>query len=130
MSWFIVVIALVGVFLNARGKWQGFLFWLVSNAFWFRHNIIIAEYAQAALFGIFWFLSLYGISQWQRKHKAVERQLFKAVRGTRQLSSKQMKKLLRQNVSMSSFIRTLPNKRLKTKVPKRKGKNHGKKSRN
>lgn len=118
MTWFVVAIALVGVFLNARGKWQGFLFWLISNAFWCHHNIIIDEYAQAALFGIFWFLSLYGISQWQRKHKAVERQFSKAIRETREFSSKQMEKLLRENMGMRSFISTLPNKKLKIRVSK------------
>lgn len=126
MSWFIVAIALVGVFLNTRGKWQGFLFWLISNAFWCRHNIIIGEYAQAVLFGIFWFLSLYGISQWQRKHKAVERQLSAAVRETRELGSKQMERLLRENTGMRLFISTLPNKKLKMKAKKQKGQNDGK----
>jgi len=67
MSWLIVVIALVGIVLNVRRKWQGFLFWLISNAWWFWHNLVIGEYAQAVLFFVFWVLSVYGICNWKRK---------------------------------------------------------------
>lgn len=67
MNWLIVVIALVGIVLNVRRKWQGFLFWLVSNAWWCVHNIAIGEYAQAVLFFVFWVLSVYGIHNWKRK---------------------------------------------------------------
>lgn len=66
MSWLIAVIAIIGVVLNARGKWHGFLFWLISNAWWCRHNIIIAEYAQAVVFGVFFVTSLYGIYHWRK----------------------------------------------------------------
>ena len=67
MNWFITLIALAGVVLNVRRKWQGFLFWLISNAWWFGHNLKIGEYAQAVLFGFFWGLSIYGIYSWKRK---------------------------------------------------------------
>ena len=69
MTWLIVTIALVGIFLNARGKWQGFLFWLISNAYWCWHNLTIGEYAQAVLFAGFFFLSAYGISLWRKPQK-------------------------------------------------------------
>ncbi|NIS54465.1 MAG: nicotinamide mononucleotide transporter [Phycisphaerae bacterium] len=67
MNWFIAAIALMGVYLNTRCKWQGFLLWLISNAWWCCHNVSIGEYAQAMLFGAYWFLSLYGIFNWKRK---------------------------------------------------------------
>lgn len=63
----IAVLALLGVYLNARRKWQGFLFWLVSNAWWCWHNVTIGEYPQAVLFAIFWLVTLYGIYQWRKK---------------------------------------------------------------
>jgi nicotinamide riboside transporter PnuC len=65
MQWLITTIALAGVVLNARGKWQGFLFWLVSNAYWTWHNATIGEYAQAALLSVFWLLALYGLAYWR-----------------------------------------------------------------
>jgi len=67
MTWFITVITLAGVFLNARGKWQGFCCWLVSNTYWCWHNIQVGEYAQASLFGVFWMMSLYGIWRWLKQ---------------------------------------------------------------
>ncbi len=70
MQWLIVVAALIGAMLNARGKWQGFVFWLVSNAFWAIHNIRIGEYAQASLYGAFWLLAAYGAIHWRSEHAA------------------------------------------------------------
>lgn len=67
MTWWIAIIALMGVFLNARGKWQGFCLWLLSNAYWCWHNVQLGEYAQATLFGIFWALALYGIWRWRKQ---------------------------------------------------------------
>ena len=64
-----MVIALTGVFLNARGKWQGFLFWLVSNVCWCWHNIKLGEYAQAVLFAVCWVLTVYGIWCWRWRGK-------------------------------------------------------------
>ncbi|MHC4397793.1 MAG: nicotinamide mononucleotide transporter [Planctomycetota bacterium] len=61
------MIALIGVVLNVRRRWEGFLFWLISNAWWCWHNYKIGEYEQGILFGIFWLLSLYGIYSWKRK---------------------------------------------------------------
>lgn len=67
MNWFITVIALIGGYLNTKRKWQGFILWLISNAWWCCHNIIIGEYAQSTVFGLFWFLSFYGIYNWKIK---------------------------------------------------------------
>ena len=63
----IAVLALLGASLNARRKWQGYLCWIISNAWWCWHNINIGEYGQAALFGSFWLLTIYGIYNWKRK---------------------------------------------------------------
>jgi len=67
MNWIIVAIALAGVVLNVRRRWEGFLLWLISNGWWFQHNLVIGEYHQAVLFGVFWLLSVYGIYSWKRK---------------------------------------------------------------
>lgn len=71
----IVVVALLGVYLNARRKWQGFLFWLVSNAWWCWHNVTIGEHPQAVLFAIFWLVTLYGIYQWRKKSTAEAKEI-------------------------------------------------------
>ncbi len=74
MNWFVVLIALAGVVLNVRKQWQGFLLWLVSNAYWCIHNTTIGEYPQAVLYAAFWLLAVYGIYCWRlKKTKAKDR---------------------------------------------------------
>ena len=67
MNLIAMIIALGGVILNVKRKWQGFLLCLVSNGWWFWHNITIGEYCQAVLFAVFWLLSLYGIYKWRHR---------------------------------------------------------------
>ena len=68
------MIAITGVVLNVRRKWQCFLFWGVSNLWWLIHNICIGEYAQAVLFGVFFLLCLYGAIEWESRAKASKRE--------------------------------------------------------
>ena len=130
MCWIIVAIALVGVLLNARGKWQGFLFWLISNAYWCYRNLVINQYAQAFVFVIFWGMSVYGIFCWRKQQKAHQQAVGQAKTDTRARSNKQTAILLSKNYALSSFIKSLPTKyqpkRMKFKTTKQKGKNYGK----
>jgi len=64
MNWIAAAISLIGVFLNARGKWQGFCFWLLSNSYWCVYETLRGEYPQAALFAAYWILALYGLLRW------------------------------------------------------------------
>ena len=63
----IVIVALLGAFLNARKNVYGFCLWLISNGYWGIHNICIKEYAQAFLYFVFLGISIYGIYKWQGK---------------------------------------------------------------
>lgn len=76
MDWIVAVIAVVGVVLNVRKKWQCFLCWMFTNAFWFGRNILIGEHAQAATFAVFFAVSFYGLIAWRicRKEKDYIRQ--------------------------------------------------------
>jgi nicotinamide riboside transporter PnuC len=67
MQWLITVIALTGALFNARGKWQGFLFWLVSNTYWCYYNARIGEYPQAVTFAAFLCLTLHGLIHWRKR---------------------------------------------------------------
>lgn len=69
MTWIIVTIALIGTVLNAQRKWQGFLFWFVSNGYLCTYNAIIGEYAQSSLFGAYLLLTVYGIHNWKKKER-------------------------------------------------------------
>ena len=65
MEWIVAAIAVVGVILNVRKKWQCFLCWMFTNAFWFGRNINIGEYAQAVTFAVFFAVSFYGMIAWR-----------------------------------------------------------------
>lgn len=103
-GWFFAIIALTGAFLNVRGKWQGFLFWLISNAWWCWYNFNSDEYAQALLFGLFWFLSLYGIFQWRKKQANFNKKIEQAIKNTRRTKKVQLNKLLYENYMMAKYI--------------------------
>lgn len=69
MNWIIVFIAFAGVVLNIKKHWVCFLFWLISNGYWFVYNIRITEYAQASIYGVFFVLSIYGLISWRKPKK-------------------------------------------------------------
>lgn len=76
MAWIVAGIAVVGVVLNVRKKWQCFLCWMFTNAFWFGRNISIGEHAQAVTFAVFFAVSFYGMIAWRicKKEKDYIRQ--------------------------------------------------------
>jgi len=75
MNWIIVMFAITGVVLNVRRKWEGFLFWAVSNLWWLIHNICIGEYAQAVIFGVLYIFCIYGAAEWESRAKASKREI-------------------------------------------------------
>lgn len=67
MGWTCVVLALIGTVLNIQKKKMGFGFWMISNFYWFFHNIRINEYAQSILYAVFFSLAVYGYLQWEEE---------------------------------------------------------------
>ncbi|MHC4542351.1 MAG: hypothetical protein ACYS74_21630 [Planctomycetota bacterium] len=67
IQWTITAVALAGLVLNIAKRWQGYLLWCVSNAYWAYYNYQADEYAQAALFAVFWIASVAGVTVWKRK---------------------------------------------------------------
>lgn len=69
LSWIMSAIALAGTLMNAeRNKW-GFAFWLISNLYMSIRFFVIGEYAQSALFFIYFLLAIRGIFSWTKKEK-------------------------------------------------------------
>ncbi|MHC4617239.1 MAG: hypothetical protein ACYTEQ_05750 [Planctomycetota bacterium] len=66
INWCVAAIAAAGAVLNVKHRWQGFVFWLVSNSWWLLYNVCRQEYAAAALFALFLGLSAYGIISWRK----------------------------------------------------------------
>jgi len=63
----IVLLALFGAFLNARGDRNGFIFWIFTNTYLAGKNLAINEYAQGTLFLAYLGLSLYGYINWHKR---------------------------------------------------------------
>ena len=63
----IVLLALWGAYLNAKGDRNGFIFWIFTNSFLAAKNFSIHEYAQGTLFLAYLALALYGYITWHRK---------------------------------------------------------------
>jgi hypothetical protein len=67
IKWLIVAVAVAGAAANVRGRWWGFLFWLVSNGYWAVYYARAGQWAEAAAFAIFWWLSVYGVFRWRSR---------------------------------------------------------------
>ena len=81
-----LVIALVGVVLNVRKQWQGFLLWFGTNGYWAWYFWRLNEMAAALQFAAFAGLCIYGMYAWQvRKAKSPKDQdaLRRALMGSR-----------------------------------------------
>ncbi|MDD5327450.1 MAG: nicotinamide mononucleotide transporter [Phycisphaerae bacterium] len=98
------VVALAGVILNARGKWQGFLLWLISNAWWCGYNIWKGEYVQAFLFGVFWGLAFFGIFYWKTLRRVHNEQIEQAIADATKVANKQLSILLEENTKLRGLI--------------------------
>lgn len=68
MIWLMVGLAMFGAVLNAAGhpEWMAWVMtvWVVSNTGLMLHNLRIRQWAQAALFGGYLIITIYGLSQW------------------------------------------------------------------
>ena len=66
-TWFITVLSIIGVILNAQKKISGFYFWIVANFSWVLIDFHKGIYAQAALFGFYFLMCFYGIYTWRKE---------------------------------------------------------------
>lgn len=70
LSGIMSIIALIGTFMNAERNKIGFIFWLVSDLYMAVRFFIIAEYAQAILFLIYFILAIKGLFVWTKKESS------------------------------------------------------------
>ena len=121
------IVAVTGVALNAKGKWQGFIFGMISSVWWCGYNIWLGEYIQAFLFGVFCVLSFYGIFKWQYDRKKLIERHEREILTTQKRENIRLTELLDENARMGAFIAGLPyhkkaKKRLRINVPTTSGK--------
>jgi len=65
--WFNTLVAITGTILNARQVRVGFIIWMITNAVFVGFNLYMKIYPQAALFFVYFGLSLYGWINWGKK---------------------------------------------------------------
>ena len=66
MTWLIAALALLGNVLVIRQRREGFALWIVTNAWLIWHNVGIGEYGQAAMFGAYLVLAVWGWLAWTK----------------------------------------------------------------
>ncbi len=69
MSVLMSVIAFTGTIINAERSKVGFLFWLISNAYFSVRFFYIGEYSQGVLFALYFLWAIRGIYVWRKKEK-------------------------------------------------------------
>lgn len=70
MTWLLTVLSLIGVILNIRKNRACFYLWAGTNATWAIVDYQAGLFAQAALFGIYFILAIWGIWEWRHKKYA------------------------------------------------------------
>lgn len=69
ITWALTAASIVGVILNIRQHRGCFAIWLVTNASWAVIDYYRGIHAQAALFAVYFVLSVWGLIQWSRNHR-------------------------------------------------------------
>lgn len=65
--WVNTCIAICGTYLNTIQKRFGFILWMITNVVFVGFNLYIKVYSQAALFGVYFGLALFGWINWGRQ---------------------------------------------------------------
>jgi nicotinamide riboside transporter PnuC len=69
IPWILSGLSIIGAFLNARQRIEGFYFWLFANMAWIAFNIHIGLYGQVPMWVFYTIISVYGIYEWRKKGK-------------------------------------------------------------
>lgn len=67
LSWLVMALAITGTILVTRKRRVGFIFWMVSNTALLGRNFFLGEWSQAALWGVYLVLAVYGWFSWKRR---------------------------------------------------------------
>jgi hypothetical protein len=66
LTWGVTLASVVGVIANIYKKRWCFIVWSGTNAFWCIYDLYIGEYAQLALFGMYFILAVWGLVKWHK----------------------------------------------------------------
>jgi nicotinamide riboside transporter PnuC len=66
LTWLFTAMALYRTWLNAKGKRDGFWWWIVSDVAFALINFQLEQYALGTLFSIYTFLAIKGLRTWKK----------------------------------------------------------------
>ena len=64
VSWINTLFSIYGNFLVIKKKREGFIVWIISNMIWVFIDYTVGLNAQAMLFIVYTFISMYGYIKW------------------------------------------------------------------
>jgi len=67
LTWFLVAASLIGNACINKQNIAGHWVWLFANAGWVYYDLLIGVHSQAALFGVYMLMNLWGIFEWKYK---------------------------------------------------------------
>lgn len=70
IEWIAVPLSLLGNFLVARKRVEGFMVWILSNILWIYIGITSKLWGMATLFFVYSMINIYAILFWKKKQKA------------------------------------------------------------
>jgi len=68
-TWGVAVASIIGTVANIYKKPWCFVVWLFTNSIWCIYNLIIREYSQSLLWGVYTVLAVWGMVQWYREQE-------------------------------------------------------------
>lgn len=71
--WIVTGLSILGTVLNIKKKKICFVIWLFTNLAWFIYDLMTNNYPQAALFGVYTLLSIWGIYEWRKTKRGANK---------------------------------------------------------
>ena len=67
MKWLLVLSVLIGDYLNVQKRWQGFLFWIVTDGALGYMSFQEGKYEESTVFLLYLVFAILGIYKWKFK---------------------------------------------------------------
>lgn len=69
ITYIVTAASIIGTIANVYQKRWCFVIWILTNCFWCVYDALIGQYAQAALFAVYFILAVAGLVKWGKKRK-------------------------------------------------------------
>ena len=71
-EWMLTILSIVGTWFNLQKRVAGWIIWTIANLGWVISFTIKGLLAEATLFTVYLFLSIYGIFKWMQPDPATD----------------------------------------------------------